>query len=180
MRADMQELYRATRAYHARAVEACKVAEIETKQTADPQELADTAYALRECEKFLAESLKKVKQLGALSGRLAATLHVAVASGERSIHTQHVVATPHVRTTCALPRPDHEPERYAAMMDHFGVPRHLWENREHALVKDHWPGIVDEIARLAREGKPLPAGIDPDKTYADYSLTLAGRKTPAE
>jgi hypothetical protein len=180
MRPEAVELFKRARALHEEAVRMCLTARNDAKKCADTEELADLAFACRKTCDFLTETMKLVRQLGVLSEKIAATVHIATCPNQRSIHTQYVVATPNVKVMASIPRPDSSPKEYAEMMEFFGVPENLWKGRTHALVKDHWPGVMEELTRLQAEGKPLPPGLDPEKSYAEYTLTLTGRKGPDE
>jgi len=43
-------------------------------------------------------------------------------------------------------------------------------------VKPYWPGIMEHISSLAEQGKPLPAGIDAEKTYTQYKMRITPYK----
>jgi hypothetical protein len=43
-------------------------------------------------------------------------------------------------------------------------------------VRPHWPGMVSYLTGLMRQGRPLPPGIDPEKTYPRYKLRLRALK----
>jgi len=138
-------------------------------------ELADTALAMREAARYFKDALKEVEKIRELAERLACLLWLKDAVGD-PIHTDHVSATPQVKTMASVPKRSTQPEQHAALMQWLGVPDHLWAADGPEVVRVHWPSFVELLTTNAEQGKPLPDGIDPDKTYPRYSLTMRRKK----
>lgn len=185
------ELFARVRDTHELAVIVCKELRDRANRTETKSRLPDEvmedmtniAYAMDKCDKFLKETDKLCRQLGELHEKIVCALWSAMAEldmTERSVKTEYVTAVPNVRMLATIPREESEPVKYAAMMDDLGVPRHLWQGLDHAVVKPYWPGLIGLFSRLSAEGRPLPRGVDPEKTYPSYTLHFRGKKGPDE
>lgn len=142
------------------------------KKTPNIQELADWAYALSECEKMLDRLRKDAKAAKEMAEKICCLLYTKLGEGG-PIRTEHVTATPRVKFMASIPKQSTNPEAFARLMEHLGIPREMWEKD---VVRPHWPGFTDFFTECLEAGKPLPPGIDPDKTYPLYALTLRKRK----
>jgi hypothetical protein len=58
-------------------------------------------------------------------------------------------------------------------MEHLGIPEHMAAGD---VVRPHWPGLKEYLTKLAQQGLPLPPGIDPQKTYSEYTLEVRKKK----
>jgi hypothetical protein len=138
----------------------------------DMQELADRAYALRDMHKYVDDLRKELDQTKSVCERIACLLWAKDSEGD-PIRTDHCTASPKIKYMASLPSRTRDPEAYANLMGHLGIPDGLLPED---VVRPHWPGFVNYMTRLAEEGLPLPEGIDVDKTYPVYSLTIRGKK----
>lgn len=178
MRASLGRAYREIRELHARLTVDLTALERSLKDETDEKEHADTAYALREIAEFADAIRKQSEFVKVLSERMACMLTIAIHQTAEPIRTEFCTASPKVRTVVTVPSRRKSPEQFASLMTFLGVPRHLWEGGEHAVVETHWPGLIEYLGKLQAEGKPLPPGIDPNKTIAQYSLMIRGKKSP--
>jgi hypothetical protein len=147
------------------------------KKCSSLEDLADAAYCCRLIEDTADDIRKRTAETGQLCQRIACALAVATEQVD-SIRTDYVTATPDVKMIASIPRRSTHLEQFAALMAHFGVPASAWEGGEHAAVQPHWPGVMERINRDLAAGKPLPPGVDPDKTYPEYRLLMRkGKRT---
>lgn len=186
MRADFVETFKRAMRAHSEVVAA--EAELRRLLTAEPavassrEELADAAYALREAEAIVDEGRKKLRGLRELAERMCCMVSAVSGDGE-CVRTPHCTAIPTVRTNVSVPTRKRDYEGWRALMRHLGVPDGLLggpAESEHAAIDVHWPGLMDLLSREAAEGKPLPPGVDPNKTVAAYSLTIRKKKGVTE
>ena len=138
-------------------------------------EVADIAYALRETRELAEDIRKRCDALGKTAQNVGCLL--AISSGNpNAIKTEYVTATPTVRDITSIPKRREQPEQFAALMQFLEVPKNLWDGGEHAALSVNWPGLVELISKRSSDGLPLPPGIDPEKTYPEYSLRMLGKK----
>jgi len=184
------KLFREARAMHESLVTADAELRRLINQTPCRETQADTAYALRETSKFADDVRKRCDELSALAQRLACVLSVAE-QNTSTIRTERCSATLDIKSIATIPKQSTHPEQFAQLMEYLGVARHLWEvpneaeveeesERMHAIVKPHFPGLVQHLNRMMAEGKPLPPGLDLDKTYNDYRLIIRKKKGVTE
>ena len=82
----------------------------------------------------------------------------------------------------AIPHKRRDPDKYAAFVKSLGIPAHLAvlnnpdDKNEHAPVDLHYNGVCEYVTELQRQGKPLPPGVDPEKTYPVFKLKLRKKK----
>lgn len=160
-------------------------AEAELRQivmtTPDEGELADGAYALRECAALLDDATARLRSTGKLAEKMAGL--VASASSVETIRTPYVTATPKPHVRASVPSRKKDPERWRELMLAVGVPEHLLAPQDEdgtAAIDVHWPGFMALLSKRLAEGKPLPKGIDPTKTVTEYSLILHKKKGVTE
>jgi len=141
------------------------------------EELADIAYALNECTALL-KDLGKITNGGSETCQKIACALWSQAEQTQPIRTDHMTATPRIRYMATLPSRKKDPEGFAALMTHLGIPQYLWDVPEGQPVAAqlNWPGMVELLTQQAEQGLPLPKGVDPSKTYPVYALTIRGRK----
>jgi hypothetical protein len=168
----MVEIFEIMQDAHARVYEKLTRFHQAACQTNDIQVLANRAYALREIAKFAKDIEKEANKAKQMSERMACLVWAQGESNE-PIRTQYCTASPVVKMMAVLPKKHHDPEAYAELMDHMGVSK---EAQLTGGVRVHWPGMLDLISERLADGKPLPPGIKSDKTYANYSLTIRGKK----
>jgi hypothetical protein len=183
MKSNAQEMFRKMREAHDFAVATLVALEQDVQATCgnDEKELADIAYALRETTDLADDLRKRAAALGRTAQSAACMLQVTLNGSAASIKTDYCTAALKMKTVVSIPKKDRQPNEYAALMDWLKVPRELWqnENSKYSAVEFHWPGLVDLISQKQSQGLPLPPGIDPNKTYVEYSLTMRGKKDVA-
>ena len=74
--------------------------------------------------------------------------------------------SPDVAQTASLPSKRNTPKDYELFMRSIGA----WQAGNRDLVRPHWPGITVHITECLSAGKPLPPGIDPNKTFPVYKF----------
>lgn len=178
MRQDCKDFVRKVRDLHLethRLVSEWK-AQLGSGMGGNETDIVDLAYATNEMYKWADDVRKQLKQVHEIAERVACLILVTKGVGE-SVKTEYCSASPHVKQMASVPSRKTKPEEFAKLMDHLGIPRQLWDvSDDDEVVRPHWPGLMAYLTRLGAEGKPLPPGVDPDKTYAVYSLLIRPRK----
>lgn len=142
----------------------------------DMKELADISYALLKSEQALVDLAKEIRMFKEIVDKSLCALWVQSGNPD-PIRTEYVTASPGVKMMASLPRHNSDPERYAALMKYLGVKAEFSQGVDGKdLVRPHWPGFVEHLTQLAEQGKPLPPGIDADKTYPVYQVSLRAKK----
>lgn len=145
-----------------------------TKTCSDMSEQADTAYGMNECIKLLEDTRKHARRIKETAEKIGCAVWIKDGGDTKNIKTEYVTATPDIKMIASIPKQSTQPEAYNALMDWLQVPE---EARENDAIRPHWPGLVSHISDLAQQGKPLPPGIDFEKTYPQYSFSpIRGRK----
>lgn len=169
-----KEAYRVTHNFHETTYSTLQDLIDAIRSTSDVKELADLAFALREISK-LADDIRKVANAAKETAEKICCA-IAIRDGDcDTIRTKYVTATPNVKMMADLPRRKREPERWRELMIGLGVPEDALDG-ERPVVDVNWKGFVDHISDLAEQGKPLPPGIDPGKTYPVYELSPMTKK----
>lgn len=138
------------------------------------EEHADTVLALRESCNLFDDMRKMCNGLKELTEKICCA--IAIKDGQIDpIRTDHCTATVCIKQMASLPRRSTNPKDYEALMSYLCVPKSLWDGTNDA-IRPHWPGMVDHITQLAKEGKPLPPGISIDKVYPVYKLSPLTKK----
>jgi len=138
----------------------------------DLEDLADTAYALREIMRLFDDAEGECNAIYELVVRVACMLW-AHGDNDGPIRTKHVTASPDIKMMTAIPKASKDPEAYAEFMKALNIPEHLWARD---VVRPHWPGMLDFVSEKIASGEPLPGGLDPTKTYPIYKMGLRGKK----
>jgi hypothetical protein len=145
--------------------------------TLSMEELADLSYMLRELSKLADDIKKESFNLKGLAEKIACVLwvnmHMNEPEGADPIRTELCTATPHVQQRASLPNQKANPKEYALLMDWLGVPKTIVEQD---LVRCHWPSFQERIHQLLEQGKPLPAGVNVERVYDEYSLIVRKKK----
>lgn len=152
----------------------------------DLEEMADSIYALKEAKKFAEDTEKDIGKLQKMLCDMFCLKYTQCDDGNaESIRTDYCTATPNPRVCAHIPSYEKQPEEYKALMTYLGVDPVLWdtgkvltENGEEStkVVDVHWPGFTALLSRLAGSGHPLPPGIDPEKTYMLWNVTIRKKK----
>ena len=136
-------------------------------------ELVDFLYATKKASEMLDESAKKLRGLVDAQKRIICLRWVNSNLSQDNIKTEHVTATPRVTDMPVLPTYKNAPDDYVAFCKHFAITSDIIENDS---LRPHWPGMKKQIQDDAEQGKPLPPGCDPSKTYPAYDVLLRKKK----
>lgn len=134
------------------------------------EELADMAFALKKISEIFDEIEKKTRNTYELAERLLCMMWAQNGDSD-PIRTPYCTITPRIRMAAQIPKKG-TPE-YAELMKALGINEELQTSD---AVRPHWPGLVDFVTELLTQGRPLPAGVDPHKTYPVYGVTIRQRK----
>lgn len=146
----------------------------EISSCADVKELADMAYVMHKSSEMLDMMRKQCDEMEIIAEKIACLIYTQL-NMEGPIRTDHCTATADVKMIASVPKRKTDPEGFYALMDFLKIPRDMTDG-EKEVVRCHWPGLVAHLSELMAEGKPLPPGIDPSKTYPEYRLKLLSRK----
>jgi hypothetical protein len=148
-----------------------------TKSGLTLEEMADSAFIFRECTALADDLRKEFSLLNVMAEQVTCLVWVEqnlnAADASQPIRARLCIATPDVGQMAALPKPVGNPVEYRALLDWLKIPVAVIE---HDLVRPFWPAMTLLLTEMARLGKPLPAGIDPSKTYPVYKLRLMRNK----
>lgn len=140
------------------------------------EDLVDIALVLRSISALADDIRKECNGIKELVERVVCLRWVQATLNDPgapdAIRGELATGTPDVRQMASLPRPNSDPEGYEKLMRSIGA---ITAARKD-LVRPHWPGLTEWITRLAKKGKQLPKGIDPNKTYPLYRLFPLRRK----
>lgn len=173
MLSSVRELYVAAKAAHADVYTKLQAALKDIQGRKNCEELADTAYALREAAELMHDLRKLMDANGEILQKAACAIYITLDDQTEPIRTDYVTAIPDMRVMAMMPKKG-TPE-YGMFMDSLGIPRRMWDTEERC-VNLHWPGLIDYVSELAEQGKPLPFGLDPSKTFPMYRLKMRRRK----
>jgi len=139
------------------------------------EEMTDVVYILRECNELI-ENMRKeadscsnhVQQMTCVKW---ATAHINDPTKADPIRTELCTGTPEIRQAPHVPNPRSEPEEWAKVCKFFGIP-----DNAQGLVRLHWPSISTAVTKMLAEGKPLPDGVDPSRTYTVHKLRCMAKR----
>lgn len=156
--------------YLLETMQALQLESIRLSTSIDVEDLVDSAYAIKLIETMLDTLIKKCKQVrGNLEYKLG---QVFVAMDQKNIKTEHCTATPTVSQTATPPTFSKDPEAYAEVMRHFGVPeKHI----KMGLLTIHYKHFGTYLDNMAKQGKGLPPCIEAMKKHDTYVVRY--RKT---
>jgi hypothetical protein len=136
-------------------------------------DMVNFIYVIREISRLADDIRKEADGISRIFENLACATYVASHQNdpERSdpIRASLATGTPNLKIGINVPNERLEPERYFKLMKFFGISEEQLESR---VVKAYWPGLCEQISKLAEEGKPLPPGISVENTYPTYSVTI--------
>ena len=141
------------------------------------EEFADAAYALHQSLQLLKDTSVTLNRHCEMYQRMAGLIWITIDSPE-PIRTDYVTASPRVKYVASPPSRKKNPEKYLELMNWLKIPQEAFipkHEDESPAIELHWVGFCDLLSNLAAEGKPLPAGVDVDKVYPQYKLTLHGK-----
>lgn len=136
------------------------------------EELVDVAIVAREIARVLNDCRRQCDGLLDLCSRLACVKWVAETQNETGdastcIHGSLGRGTPDVKEAVTVPSREKNPDEYYRMMKALGAVTAAKKD----LVRPHWPGLTEHISNLMKQGKRVPDGVDPRKTYHLYKLS---------
>jgi hypothetical protein len=137
---------------------------------ANINELADYTYTVRKISDMLVEMSKRTRNTYELAERLLCMLWAQVGDPE-PIRTPYCTITPKIRMAAQIPKKG--TEEYEKLMTALGITLEL---AQVDAVRPHWPGMTEYVTQRLTEGKPLPPGIDPHKTYPVYGVLIRDKK----
>jgi hypothetical protein len=156
------------------------LSELRDEMKAGKYDLCDMVnfiYVMREIARLADDLRKEANGIGQMFENVACALYVKQNQNSPDkadpIRAALATGTPKLTLGAKLPHEKRDPEKYIALMTHFGIGPEALEKR---VVKAYWPGICEQISQLAEQGKPLPPGINPDDTYPTYKVTIKIRK----
>jgi hypothetical protein len=135
-------------------------------------ELTDAVYSLGEAYKYADDLRREIDKTKKLASKLVCLLWAKFTEGG-PIRTAHCTGTPRIKMIASVPSARRDPEAYESLMEHLAIPERVWRND---VVRPHWPGLVEHLSQRLEQGLPVPPGIDPDKTYPDYAVTIRSKK----
>lgn len=165
MRPESRTAFEAARAAHAAVYEQLIRLRRVLDSSGDAEELCDAVYALRETSALLDDARKETDKLKELFEKLCCLSWLATDGSP--IRTDYCTGSPDVRQAPITPRPD-TPE-YAEMCKHFGID-------PTSPFRPHWPTMVERVTEDARQGRPLPPGVDPAKTLSVFKVSVRKKR----
>jgi len=169
------EKYELMKQVHANVYETLADLRANLQNNQTMENITDQILCLREIAKLAEDLRKEATKLQQTAERVICILWVTQKCGE-PIQGEYATGTPDVKQAASLPKRSREPEKYAKLMKHIGISD---EQIDSGLLSLHWPSFTEYLSTLIAEGKPLPPGIDPDKTYPIYTLRLRKCKEPS-
>ena len=166
-----KELYRVAFVAHSELSQALHNVEAGLDSEA-AEDVADANLVLDEITKLMEDLRKQAFAKTTLTNKLLCFRWLQIADGE-PIRTRVCSYSPRVIHMPKVPSHKKEPEAYAAVCRHFGIPEATIEDR---TFQPHWPSLLKQVEKLAEEGKPLPAGLAEQPTYPEYRVTRTKKK----
>ena len=172
----LQRALEATQAFHTKLLLLLIDASEELKSAGalGRPEIADVGFLCREMENIYDELRKEVKARKELAGRIIAEESARRVtqdpSAEMNVRGTLCTAQPDVKLIPSIPRPG-SPE-YERLCQHFGVAE---EFAGLGVIRYHFNTMVDYLAKLMAEGRPLPDGIV--KTYSQFTTVFRTRSS---
>lgn len=145
----------------------------ETKEgTYSMEELVNLVYISREISKLTNDLRKETDGIVHILEQVACVVHLTRSEG-KPIRASLATGSPSMKLSVNIPHRERNPEDFEALMNYFGIDLNSITDR---AVRPHWPAICEMVSVLAEEGKPLPPGINPDKTYPTYTLRITAKR----
>lgn len=132
------------------------------------KDMVNFIYVIREISRLADDLRKEADGIGHMFENVLCAVYVT-ANETGPIRASLATGTPDLKLGVKVPNQKREPERFQKLMTHFGISKEVISAR---VVKPYWPGICEQVSRLAEEGKPLPPGINPDDTYPTYKVRV--------
>lgn len=144
------------------------LSDIQSEESTD--ELTDAAYVFNQAAALLHELQKNATATHEHLEKIVCARWVRESDGE-PIRTEYCTATPKVGQCAKFPKKG-EPD-YVTFLTDLGVPADIVGKD---VLRPHWPGVVEHITSLAVTGRPMPKGLETDKVYSVFSLTIKKKK----
>lgn len=176
------DLFSVVKQAHANTYQQLQILKRAIAKTGDIKELCDVVYALKEALKFAEDIEREVQSLEQVSVKITCGMWVQLPGDPAPIKTDYCTGSPDVKMIASCPSPKRDPANYDKLMQHLGVPRHLYEmglgeEAEGKRVVDlFWPGLVDYVTNELTAGRPQPPGLDMTRTFPKYVMACRGRK----
>jgi hypothetical protein len=137
-------------------------------------ERVDIVYGLQKTSEMLNEVRKQIDKIQKVLGtKVCMQLEI---EGLKKIKTPYCTASSDVENFANLPhKREKDPVKFDAIMAAIGVPESVSHQEG---VRFHWPGFKELLTNRVAEGLPIPAGIDPNDMYTEYSLATRKLKEP--
>jgi hypothetical protein len=173
-RETLTEMGQEATTFHAKMYRLLSNLEAATKKGIDLKTMADTAYYCREVDKLLQDLKVHANRVRKLAQDIGCLVWAQIGK-EEPIRTEYCTASPKVKMMASLPHHKRQPEQYRELMAYMGLDPKLWDCEEPA-VKLSFNGMIDVLTQAAEDGKPLPPGVEPDKTYPVYDFHMLSKK----
>jgi hypothetical protein len=131
------------------------------------EELVDVIHLLKVLAEQADTIRKEAERLKGTTERVVCMRWVTNPNATEIIRGKVASGSPYVSQRAAIPHPTNEPEAYQAMMKAFKVPDDVVQT---GLLDLHWKRFQEYVTRLTAEGKPLPAGVDPNRTTPVFKV----------
>lgn len=175
MKPELKEAYKHVRTFYnecyAEVQNACRTLSNER----DLDELADFAYALREMANVINDLRADLQGKRAV---IEQAICMIVAQQDRldPIITEYCRATPKPGIGVSVPSPNKDFEKYAELMEGFGIHERYWKEREKPVLKVDWNGLIEYCSDRLAQGHNLPPFLKGLKQHPIYSVRLVARK----
>lgn len=130
------------------------------------EDLTDVTYLLKKSHDLIHDLKKELDGAKTLLERTTCLIAITREQVDK-IRTDIVTGSPHLTMGANAPSMKKDPEKFFEFCEAIGVSREVAASDVFRL---HWPGMKEYLTELQAKGEPLPAGIDPDKTYPVYTL----------
>lgn len=131
----------------------------------------DTIAVLKKCEDLLRDLKSECNKNVGLLSRVVVNLYMRSTAMQecQPVRTAWVTATPEVKPRPALPKRSEDPDGYSALCGYFGID-------PDSPFRPHYPAMVEYVASLDADMKPMPPGISKDMTKSEYVVTCRFHK----
>jgi len=175
MHTKIKEMYVAAKRLHHQLYQ--QFQEIEAQfNLSNLAEKVDTVYGLQKTSQMLTDIRKQIDKLERKLG-----LQACVVMEFEQVHrlkTEHCSAGMKIEQFVNLPhKREKDPEKFDELMAQLGVPAEIAQQE---VVRFHWPAYKEWLSARQANGDPLPAGVDPDDVYAEYSVQTRKLREPDE
>lgn len=133
---------------------------------------ADVSYSLRESEEQIESLLKEIRKCRKLVNTVGVLL--CTTSMIEKVTTEYCTATPTSKIIYTYPAKRRDNYMmFDRLMLELGIPETVAQAE---LVRPHWPAMQEHFQQLLAEGKNVPGGVDPNKTFNEYDFSIRKKK----